>query len=60
MSLLYLLIFKIFDEFLISGYFRLGRFINLLCFDILAIELAIIVRCNLWRIKRLQRLDKEK
>ena len=55
MSLLYaLLIVNVLD-----GTFGLGRMVNLVCIDIIMFELGIIVYCNMWRVSRLKRLDRQ-
>ncbi len=55
MSILYLFLIAN----VLGGIFNLGRMINLLCIDIIMLELGIITWCNLWRISRLKRIDRD-
>ena len=58
MSLVYFLIFKVFDEFLISGTFRIGRAVDLAQLDLIVFLLWRIAQYEWWRCKRLKRLDR--
>lgn len=53
MSLLYLILIENF----LDGYFELGRMIDLAQSDIIAFLLWWILRCELWRVRRLKNMD---
>lgn len=59
MSLLYFIVFKLFGEYLVSGYFYWGRCIDLFQLDLIIFMLWRILRYERLRWQRLARLDKK-
>ena len=59
MSVIYFIIFKMFGEYIISGTFHLGRFVDLLQMDICIFLLYRILRYERWRCNYILDKDKE-